>query len=269
MDRAERSRRHSSLRRLLLGTFLAAMTVIGLVAMGWFPQEPLRRLVESQLRKTIGSGSRIGRLHIVPRRLWVDVDELIVDGPAYRLEVPHARAALSWALVLGRAFSVKSLELRSPLILIRPATQTTKSAPFNQHVFIGNLQITNGTVIYHDPTFEGDVTLQGIDVRGPVGAGVLELAARGGSWARPQPIPIGPASARVAISPQLEFEIERLEAGTASSRLRVSGSFGTINELKPDLQLEATLDLADVRYLPAAPPMEGRLNATGTYLGGA
>jgi outer membrane protein insertion porin family len=267
MDRVEPPRHRSWLRRLLLGSLLAALAVGALVAMGWFPQEPLRRLVESQLRETIGPESHIGRLHVVPRRLWIEIDELTVDGRGYRLEVPHVRAGLSWALVLGRALSVKYLELQSPRILIRPAPQTAEGEPFTQRVLVGNLQITDGTVIYRDPKLEGDVTVEDVDVRGSVGAGILEIATPGGSWARPQPIPIGPASARVSISPDLQVKIERLEGGTESSRLRVSGPLGSINELKPDLQLAAALDLSDARYLPAAPPMEGRLDATGSISG--
>src|SRR5262245_17103467 len=162
MGRPGKPLRRSWLRRLLLGALLSAFVVVVLVAFGWFPQEPVRRFVESQLRATIGPQSAIRRLHVVPRRLRADLDDLVVEGPGYRVEVPHARVTLTWALVLGRALSVKSLEAQSPRILIRPAPETGKSGRFDRRVVVGNLLIRDGTVTYQDPSMKGDVTLKGI-----------------------------------------------------------------------------------------------------------
>jgi len=86
-------RRRSRVRTILRWTLLGLGLVVLALALGLFPQEPLRRFMERQIRSAVGPHSRIGRLHIVPARLQVEVYDLVVEGPAYRLEVPRARVA--------------------------------------------------------------------------------------------------------------------------------------------------------------------------------
>src|SRR5262245_43318266 len=92
--------------RLALRAFVAAALLLIVVSvpviLGHFPQEPLRRYVEKQLRKTYGAASHLGGLRVVPARLEVELNDLVLDAPAYRIEAPHALLKGTLALVLGR-----------------------------------------------------------------------------------------------------------------------------------------------------------------------
>src|SRR5690348_16920516 len=88
-------------RRWLLGALVLCILLgIGLLASGWFPQERLRLLAERQIRQSIGPGSRIGALHVVPGKLYAEISDFVVEGPTYRIEAPRARVRASWALVM-------------------------------------------------------------------------------------------------------------------------------------------------------------------------
>src|SRR5262245_13288652 len=116
-------------RKVLLGLLVFALGLAGVLALGLFPQEPVRRLVESQLRAVLGPERRIGRLHVVPGRLQAELQDLVIDAPGYRLEVPHARVGVSLALVLGRAVSLSFLEADSPRLVLRPTPETAPVEP--------------------------------------------------------------------------------------------------------------------------------------------
>jgi len=51
---------------ITLGLLVAAL---GFIALGWFPQEPVRRLLETRLQEGLGPGSSVKRLHVVPSKL--------------------------------------------------------------------------------------------------------------------------------------------------------------------------------------------------------
>ncbi|HWX25620.1 MAG TPA: translocation/assembly module TamB domain-containing protein, partial [Vicinamibacteria bacterium] len=213
------------------------------------------------MRAAVGPNSRVGRLHITPGSLSADVEDLIIDGPAYRLEVPRAHLTVSVALVLGRSFAIGAIEADRPHILLGPAPQSGAAGePLAKGVLIQKVKITNGTLVYHDPALGGDVDLEGIDIGGAVGLGTLNIQVRGGTWRRPKPVPIGPALARVGVSPFLEMKIQSLDAAIAGSRVKASGSLGSAFKPSPNLSAEFHLDLADTAYLEGLPPMSGSLS---------
>jgi hypothetical protein len=94
-----------------------AIAVLGFLALGWFPQEPLRRLLETRLQQGLGPQSRVRRLHVVPGKLRTEVVDLVIEGPAYRLEVPRARVVFSPGFFLGRALSFRDIEMEGPRLL--------------------------------------------------------------------------------------------------------------------------------------------------------
>src|SRR5688572_19195524 len=59
--------------RLLLALSLTLAIMIGLLAAGLFPQEPLRRFVERRLRAALGPTARLDHLHIVPGSLRAEI----------------------------------------------------------------------------------------------------------------------------------------------------------------------------------------------------
>ena len=127
-DRARGSRLRLALRVLLI----AALVLIAVslpIAFGRFPQEPLRRFVEKQLRASFGDGSRIGSLHLVPARLEVEVSDLVLDAPAYHIEAPHARLKGTLALVLSRQLFLDALEARDMRVMLRVPSPPVSELP--------------------------------------------------------------------------------------------------------------------------------------------
>jgi autotransporter translocation and assembly factor TamB len=127
--------------------------------------------------------------------------------------------------------------------------------------------LTQATLTYHDPALAGDLLLRGIDIRGGIGEGSLEVKASDGVWEGVKPLPVGPAAARLTLSPMLDITVDSFEAAIASSRLRAHGTLGRASKPVAKLDLAADLDLADAAWAPAAPPMRGRLSATATVEG--
>src|SRR4051812_35370754 len=105
------------LRVLAVVAGVAALCVL-LLAFGLFPQEWLRRIVESKLRTAIGERSRIGHLHLEPARLAASARDIHIEGPGYTLEAPSASVRLSLATLLGRTFGLKSLALDHAVITV-------------------------------------------------------------------------------------------------------------------------------------------------------
>jgi len=262
-------RRRSAWRRVRLGGLILVVVLVAIVGLGWFPQEPLRRLVERQLRAAIGTNSRIGRLHVVPGRLQAEAHDLVLDGPAFRLEAPRARIRVAPALLLGGSLSLRELEADSPTLVLRPPppSETAASDAAAQPIVIRRVDIDDATVVYRDPALHGDVALRGVDLQGSVGAGRLHLQAQGGAWQRSPPVPIGRAAAEVSLSPDLDLDVHSLEVTSGQSRLHTSGAVGSVYEPEPELAFEARLDLADLAPLDVLPPASGRLFAEGKVAG--
>lgn len=248
----------------LLAALLAAAFALALG--GFFPQRPLHGLAERRLRAAFGPGARIGSLHVLPAGLSVVVADLVLDGPGYSLEVPRASLKLSLDSLLGRALSLERAELERPRLVLRPAA-ATKAGPTAQAltkpVLVRSLQVRGASLTYDDPSLGGPVTLRGIELRGGLGEGTLELRVAGGTWERPKPVMLGPASARVRVTPRLDLRLESFEAGIATSRVSAAGGLGSIGSIRLDLDLGAHVDLAEIAALAGTPPMAGTLAAKG------
>lgn len=213
-------------RRLLAIGALVLLLTLGLVAAGWFPQERLRMLVESRMREAIGPRSRIGALHVVPGSLSAELRELTLEGPTYRIEVPHARVRATLALLIRGRIDLRSLEASGARITLRPPPETVNPEPLPA-VRIQSLRLTDAVVTYEDERLGGVVRLDGVDVNGSIGEGMLVATARGGVWSREPEVPLGPVSTRTHVSEALALDIESLEAGTPRSRVRASGQIQT------------------------------------------
>jgi hypothetical protein len=120
-----RSRRRAILY-IALGLLVAAL---GFIALGWFPQEPLRRVLESRLQEGLGPGSSVKRLHIVPGKLRTEIADLVIEGPAYRLEVPRARVVFSPGLLWGTSLSFNEIQMERPRLTLRPDPRPARETP--------------------------------------------------------------------------------------------------------------------------------------------
>ncbi len=266
------TRRRHPLRRVVFIVLAAVGAILALVAAGWFPQEPVRAFVEKQLRAAMGPGSRVGSLHVVPGTLSVELRDLVVNGPAYHVEVPRLAARGTLALVLGRSLTLASVDAESPRIRLQPPPQAP-TAPQQQSaqkpIVIRSLRVSGATITYGGSSLPGDVVLRDIEIHGGLGAGALDIASSGGVWQRPQPFALGPTRGRLRLSPRLDVAIESLESGTTASRISVSGSLGNAAEPKLDLDLRAALDLRDAAALEPGTPLAGRIDVTAHVSGTA
>jgi outer membrane protein assembly factor BamA/autotransporter translocation and assembly factor TamB len=248
-------------RRVLLVLAALAALVLVLLAFGFFPQEPVRRLAEARLRSALGPQARIGRLRVHPAGLRAEVSDLVLEAPSYRLEVPSGTLALGAGTLLGAGVSIRHLALERPRLVMRPADDNEPARPSDTPLVVHSLDVRDATIVYEAP--QGRLTLGPLDVSGSVGAGALEARAEGGTWAGERSLALGPAHARLTVSPLLAVEIESLELGTARSRVRVEGALGRPGAIRPDLHVAGRLDLADVAELTDRHPLSGALSVEG------
>jgi translocation and assembly module TamA len=254
-------------RRRIAAVVLAAFAGLILVGAGLFPQEPLRRLVESRLRASLGPGCRLDRLHIVPALLYAEGEGLVVAGPSFSLTAPRLRLSLSPGILLGRTPSFREIEIVDARLDVRPSKQPPAGA-WSRPVVVGQLAVRNATVTYADAALGGDVSLRGVDLSGGIGSGTLDLAIAEGTWARREPLAVGPVRARLRVSPLLGIDVDSFEARTAGSRLSAKGSLGRVGAFAPNLAAEATIDLGEASRVTGLPAASGVVSVTGR-LGGS
>jgi hypothetical protein len=251
--------------RIFVLLVLLAVVLVVLVLLGFLPQDILRRYVEKRLQTGLGAGSSIGRLHTVPGRLSTDVEDLVIQGPTYRLTVPRAKVVLEPGFLFGKGLSFLSVVLDSPRLEITPAT-TSDSAAVNQSVIIRQLAVANATVIYHLGP-QNQLTFTGVSMRGAVGEGALDVATKGGTWQRDTTVALGPVTGRLRVSSRLDVGIDTLQADVLHSHVQVSGPLGRIGALNPDLRLQARIDLQDLAAFGIGADVSGRITAEGKLSG--
>src|SRR5215510_11704338 len=114
--------------RSLLVLALVAIVLIVLVLLGFLPQDVVRHYVEKRLQSGLGAGSSIKRMHVVPGRLSTEIEDLVIQGPTYRVVVPRGRLVLAPGFLFGQALSFVSVELDSARLEITPSgAETTPS----------------------------------------------------------------------------------------------------------------------------------------------
>jgi outer membrane protein assembly factor BamA/autotransporter translocation and assembly factor TamB len=256
------TRRAAAITGLLVAAALVAL------ALGWFPQALLREPIESRVRRLVGERSRVGAVRIVPGRLSAEVDGLVLDAPAYRLEARRLIARLSPRTLTGGGLVVDRLDLEGAVLVLRaPDPNAPPAAPPRGPLVVREIVAAGATVRYEDPALGGPIVLRGVDLRGGIGEGELRVEATGGAWQRPQAVSLGPLAARLRISPDLDVEIRALEAGLERTRLRMSGTLGRLGALRPDLGFELAADLAELQAFFPIAPASGVLEAKGRASG--
>lgn len=254
-------------RRLLLLAALAAGAALSL-SLGLFPQEPVRRRVESRLKAALGPSARLGALRVVPGRLAAEARDVVLEGEGYRLEVSRVALALDPSVLLGGPLSLSRLELDAPRLELRPSSpQPQAAATAPRIVAVRSLVVRDGTLRYADPSL-GTLALLGVGARGSLGTGALEIEASGGALSAGQDVPIHSLRAHLEGLPRINGNV-RLLAGR--SQLRATGSLGAIGALDPDVAVEADVDLEDVALLTGAAlrgafACNGRIHGAGSAL---
>ena len=248
---------------------LAMVAVLGALALGWFPQGPLRGLLESRLQALVGPESRIGALRVKPGRLEAEIEGMVLVSPLYRFEADRVRIRLSRATFFGGGLLLDRLEMKSgQLTLGTPANQAPASAPSSAPlIVIRHVDISGITLKTADSGVRDGVVLRSVSLRGSLGEGVLDVAAAGGVWQHATPVTLGPLRASLRISSRLDVNIESFDAGLERTRVQAKGPLGSAFNLKPDLRFESRIDLAEVAELAGIAPADGVLEASGRVFG--
>src|SRR4029450_4603085 len=97
------------------------LILIGLFLTGRFPQEPLRRAIESRLRAGLGAGSSVGSVRIVPGPRHSELRDRGVVRPTYKLVMPRAFVVAKMDFVLGRSLAFRVVQAESPHLTLRPS----------------------------------------------------------------------------------------------------------------------------------------------------
>jgi translocation and assembly module TamA len=251
-------------RNVVLVVLGLIVAILALLALGWFPQEILRRTLEARLRAALGPKSSVKRIHVVPGGLRAEVWDLVIEGPTYRLEAPHARLTLAAGFIFGNDLVLNSVWMENPRLHLHPVPGPAKEPTLKQPVLIHDLKVTGATVTYAPPPPTGEVILRDVALDGAVGFdGKLKVTSSGGLWNRAQPLQIVASQAQLNVSSKLDVTVDSFESGTPLTRVRATGRLGRVGVLHPDLKIDADLGLRDLRQIEALPAMEGRVALSG------
>lgn len=256
-------RRRAGVIVLVAGAIL--LVLLGLFLTGRFPQEPLRRALESRLRQGLGAGSSIGSVHIVPGRLQVELRDVVLVGPTYRLVAPRLFLVAKMDFLLGRSLAFRVVQADAPHLTLTPSpTAQPKKPLLAQPLVIDMLELSDAVIEYEGTGDVGELVLRGVDARGSIGHGTLEIALDGGAWTRAaDPLGLRDGHGILRVSSNLDITIDALDMRTARSRVHTSGRLGVLGMLAPDLQLDATLDLREAAHFRPEPRMSGTVAVKG------
>jgi outer membrane protein insertion porin family len=234
----------------------------------------VRRLAERVLKQTVGEGSRLGHLHVVPLLLRADVGDLRLEGETFSLLVPHGRLAASVRTLFAGAVVLRSVELDAPRLEVRappgsaPASRPGGLGGALPPLSIDHVKVRGAHIAWVSPA-TGQLDLRDVSARGSLGTGTLEVSAPAGAWTARggTPLTLGPATARLTVTTTLDVAVESLEARLGSSRLAAHGPLLEAATLAPALEADATLDLADLGRRLGAPDLAGSLTVAGHVAG--
>lgn len=257
-----RERRRAAVIIFLAGVVL--LVAVGLFLTGNFPQEPLRQTIESRLRQGLGAGSSLGSVRIVPGRLQMELRDLVLVGETYRLVVPRAFVHAKLDFLLGNGLLFNVVQAESPHLTIRPSdTPSARKPLLRQLLIIDSVELVNGTVVYEGGQAMGDLELRGVDARGKIGLGTLEVSVKDGTWRRDRALDLESMHALLRISSRLDVTIDASNLSTPHSHLNVAGRLGILGMLEPDVQVDGHVDLREAAILRTVPEMQGVVSVRG------
>ncbi len=257
-------------RRTFIGLVLVVLVVFVVAALGLFPEEPLRRVVESSLRRTFGPNTSVARVHVFPAGLRGEVEGLVVDTPAYRLEIPRLAAAIRPGTLFGGAVRLRYLRVQQPELRIKtPNPNAPKTAAADLPALVlADVQVDDGRLVV-EMGARGTIESRGVRARGAVGEGILALELPQNTWTREkdQALELGRMAARLALDPMLVGKLEALDYAKGASQVAVKGALGRLTEPRPDLGFTGALNLGDFAALAATPGLRGDVALTGKAAG--
>lgn len=272
-SRAVSARRRRARRARLIA--LALAFVVLLLGLGLFPQEELRRRVETRLRAALGPRAHVGRLHVVPFLLRVEAwDVRLADG-TFDAELPRVLARLAPESLLGRGLVVARLEVERPRLTLRPAAApVAPTAAWSGPLRVAALRVSSGRVAY-DGGARGRVEIEDLQAVGTVGHGQLDVTAGPARVSHPtfvRPLALRGARLALRVTPELELHVARLAVESGTSRLEAAGALGRAGAWRPALDVTGHVHLADMARvagdaaLGGGIDLKGRVDGTPTAL---
>ncbi len=264
-----RSRR----RRLLAAAGLITAALLLALLLGAFPQEPVRSRLEAALRSATGPGSRIGSASLRPALLQVELRDVVIEGPGYRVALDRLEARVAPATLTGGGVHLRRLAGEGLAIDLRPVTDAAPPAAaggaFGGPLTIDAVDLAGPRATWQDAAGVRRVRLDGLAIRGAVGAGALLVETPGGALEGPDAAPLAPARLALRIAPDLAIQVESATAGLGASRITASGRLGPPARLDPDLAFQAELALLDLAPFAQAEASEvgGALRVEGRLRG--
>src|SRR6202008_2833862 len=98
-----------------------------------------------------------------------------VAGRGFRLEAPRLTLRLALPTLFGRGTALRSIAIERPLLTLAPVPPpppTAPTAPMEQSILVGDVRITQGTIVYKDPV-GGDWRVDDVTLSGGIGEGSL------------------------------------------------------------------------------------------------
>ncbi len=255
------------MRRRLSALALLAAGLGVLLGLGLFPQGPLRRLAESRLARALGGTVSIGRLQVVPLRLSLDIQDLVLDTPTLRGRIDRVRLVSRSRALLGDTLALRLLAAEGVNLEARLAEPSADGpAPRLPPLQVEEIEV-QGALRLRGPSLGGDLDLTGLRVSGAVGADTLTAEIGAWSWSGQGRSLTGGFRTRLRIAPDLDTTVVDGRLSTSRSRIDFSGPLGTLAAPQPDLGFEAELDAGEVAAGVDAGPVRGTLRATGQVRG--
>ena len=245
---------------LVLAAVLGIALVLGLI--GVYPHEPVRRAVESQLRIALGPGASVRGVHVLPGALRAELDGLVLESAAFRLEIPRLEIGFRASTFRGASLQLRSLIAHGPILRIKaPDPKAPRPEPAQiPPLLIAGLDVRDATVIVELGGGNGILESRGIKASGSIGAARLLIEAPSTTWTREKAVDLGGLTARIAMDSALRARLEELRLSKGRSHVAASGELGTPNTFRPNLRFEGEARLSDFAELLA---LAGLSNARG------
>ena len=258
-------------RKILLASALLLAALLAFVALGWFPQAPLKRALEARLGQALGARVSIGALHVVPAGLRAEARDVEIESPTLRARIAELNVEAVREALDGKVVALRSLAIRGVVLEMQPA-RAQNAAPAGlepPRVRIEHLEVRDATLRYSDPTLQGDVQLSGVSAQGALGTGALDLSVDSVRWERKTEPVSGSVRARIETTEDLTATLSRAELAAGASRIEASGMLGRLTAPAPDVRFQGEIDAGEVARLTDAGPARGRLRLSGRVLGAA
>ena len=151
-------------------------------------------------------------MHVVPGRLSTEVDDLVIEGPTYRLRAPRARLVLAPGVLWGQALSFRVVEMDQPILEMWRGRPASRPRPLNKPIVISDLRVTGAPSLLPYQLAPGHVRHPRHRLDGAIGEGTVALGATGGTWRRDPRSPSAAEPRPPRISSGLDITIDSGEA---------------------------------------------------------